>query len=83
MAKGYAEAAPATEQPPRLAGWLTKRVMITEREPLYHDGSGASIGQLVDREIEKFMAMTLDNHDPSNPQGMPVIHSVTVELPVE
>lgn len=73
--------ASASEQPQRLAGWLTKRVMITEREPLYHDGSGLSIGQLVDKQLQAFEEAQNRHHDPH--EVRPVIHSVTVELPVE
>jgi hypothetical protein len=56
MAKATAsEAYQAPGAPPRIVGYMTTRILHTEREALLDDGEGMTIGNMVDRQIDRIM----------------------------
>ncbi len=66
-----------------LMGFLTTRVMTSEREPLFGSRQGLTVGQMIDQRIEamnrEFEAMVREHPD----QRQPELHSITFEFPAE
>lgn len=63
-----------------LVGFLTTRVMISEREPLFASKEGMTPGQLIDARINK-----MNDEWASYPPEMqrPELHAITFEFPGE
>lgn len=80
---GFAKAAAARQSDkPTLLGYVTTRVLHTEREPLFADDSGMTIGQMIDHRLGQLRDPWAGQIPPAD-WVAPAIHSVTVELPVE
>lgn len=74
---GTSEYEPGDEKPKGpLVGFLTSRIMITEREPIRaNDKNGASVGQLIDARIEEMRQQWASHENP------PQLHAITFEFP--
>jgi hypothetical protein len=82
-AAGYGEEGQAEVDRGPLVGFLTTRVMTTEREPLFAATNGNTPGQVIDKRIDdmrrEFGQMRLERPDMRAPE----LHSITFEFPAD
>lgn len=74
-------ASPAAEKKPTHYGYLTTRVLHTEREPLTGDGT-MTVGQMIDKRLADLASQDgFNGHGVPEGWVAPVVHSITLELP--